>query len=367
MTSDTIRVGFLGASTIARKVWAAIERAGNMQVTLVGSRSLEVAQKFIDECTESLHISEERKALAATYNEVVGSSNVDVVYISIPVTARHEWVMKCAENNKHVVGEKPPASTPEQLQSWLETLSAKALLYMDGTMFSHGPYVKKVVECLPEIGDIHQMTFVFSFRASPERLQNDIRCNPNLEPLGALGDIGWYGIRSFLHMVNFAMPTTVAGRIIEELPNGAVTSFKGELTFPGAKPDSKIHAYFYCSFLSSPQQCFIVSGTKGRIVADQLTNPLTDAGAVCFKIVKPMFAGPNPGTAVTVEQTVTNVEVPEETGHMQETQMWRDVRDSLKRDESGSLIAKEDAVREWARKSWMTHCIAAKLMESARS
>ncbi|CAG9574192.1 oxidoreductase-like protein [Leishmania major strain Friedlin] len=367
MSSDTIRVGFLGASTIAHKVWAAIEAAGNMQVTLVGSRSVEVAQKFVDECTENLHISEERKAAAATYDEVVGSSNVDVVYMSIPVTTRHEWVMKCAANNKHVVGEKPPASTPEQLQSWIEALSAKGLLYMDGTMFSHGPYVKKVVECLPEIGDIRRMTFIFSFRASPERLQNDIRCNPDLEPLGALGDIGWYGIRSFLHMVDFVMPTTVAGRILEELPNGAVTSFKGELFFPGAKPDTNIYAYFYCSFLSSLQQSFIVSGTKGRIVAEQLTNPLTDAGAACFTIVKPMFSGPDPNTDVTVEQTVTKVQVPEETGHMQETQMWRDVRDCLRKDESGRLIAEEDAVREWARKSWMTHCIAAKLMESARS
>ncbi|KAK7195868.1 oxidoreductase-like protein [Novymonas esmeraldas] len=367
MAAEPIRVGFLGASSIAHKVWAAIEAAGNMQVTLVGSRSAEAAQKFIDECTESLHISADRKAVPATYDEVVASPSVDVVYMSNPVTARHTWVMKCAEHNKHVVGEKPPASSPEQLQSWLEALSSKGLLYMDGTMFSHGPYVKKVVESLPEIGDIRRMTFTLSFRASPEKLQKDIRCNPELEPLGALGDVGWYAIRSFLHVVNFTMPTAVAGRIVEQLPNGAVLAFKGELTFPGAKPGDNISASFFGSFLNSAEQDFIISGTKGRIVAAQFTNPLTDAGATRFKIVKPTFAGPDPNTDVTVEQTVIEVEVPEEPGHMQETQMWRNVRDALGKDESGRLIANEDAVQEWGRRSWITHCIAAKLMESARS
>ncbi|KAG5478654.1 hypothetical protein LSCM1_06058 [Leishmania martiniquensis] len=367
MSTGTIRVGFIETSNAAQKVWAAIEAAGSMQVTLVGSCSTEAAQKFIAECTESLLISDERKAAPATYDEVVRSPNVDVVYISIPVTTRHEWVMKCAENNKHVVCEEPPSSTLEQLQTWLETLSSKGLLYMDGTMFSHGPYVKKVVEYLPQIGDIRRMTFNLSFRVPPEKLQKDIRCNPDLKPLGALGDLGWYGIRSFLHMVNFTMPTTVSGRIVEKLANGAVASFKGELTFPGATPGSEIYAHFYSSFLSSPEKTFIISGSEGRIIADHLANPLTGAGGVHFKIIKPVFDGPDPSTDVTVEQTVKDIEVAEETGHMQETEMWRDVRNCLKKNESGRLVAGEDAVREWGRKSWITYCIAAKLMESARS
>ncbi|KAG5501213.1 hypothetical protein JIQ42_06212 [Leishmania sp. Namibia] len=134
MSTDTIRVDSLGASSVAHKMWAVIETAASVQVTLVGSRSTEAAQKFIDESTEHLRISEDHKGVLATYDEVVASPNVDVVYMSIPVTTRHEWVMKCAENNKHVIGEKPPVSTLGQLKMWLEALSSKGLLYMDGTV-----------------------------------------------------------------------------------------------------------------------------------------------------------------------------------------------------------------------------------------
>ncbi|KAG5501214.1 hypothetical protein JIQ42_06213 [Leishmania sp. Namibia] len=80
-----------------------------------------------------------------------------------------------------------------------------------------------------------------------------------------------------------------------------------------------------------------------------------------------MFADPDPSTDVTVKYAVKSVEVPEETEHMQEMQMWRDIRDCLKKDESSRLVAEEDAVREWGRRLWIIYCIAAKLMESAGS
>lgn len=366
MSEDTIKVGFLGASGIAKKVWAAIEAAGNMQVTMVGSRDQETGQKFIDEGMASLKIPPDRKAVTGTYDEVITSADVDVVYISIPVTKRQEWVMKCAENGKHVVGEKPPATTAEELQSWLEALSAKGLLYMDGTMFSHGPYVQKVVDCLPQIGELRHMSACLSFNAGEEWSKNDIRCKPDLEPAGALGDCGWYCVRSFLHMVHFQMPIAVSGRIVEQLSNGAVVAFKGDLTFKGQSEDDHIYGTFFCSFMSSAEQYFIASGTKGRIVACQFTNPLTDVGATHFKVIHPVAGDFAPDPDIKIEQVVTDVEVPEETGHMQETQMWRDVRDCLQRDEKGKLFAQEDAVRQWGRKAWITQTIVEKLLESAR-
>ncbi|KPA84038.1 oxidoreductase-like protein [Leptomonas pyrrhocoris] len=367
MSDTTIKVGFLGASSIAHKVWAAIEAAGNMQVTMVGCRNQEAGQKFIDESMECLKISPDRKAVAASYDEVVTSPDVDVVYISIPVTLRHEWVMKCAEHGKHVVGEKPPASSPEQLQSWLEALSANGLLYMDGTMFSHGPYVQKVIDCLPQIGELRHMSSAVSFHAGDERVASDIRGRPDMEPAGALGDCGWYCVRSFLHMVNFKMPIAVSGRIVEQLPNGAIVAFKGDLTFKGETEDDNIYATFFCGFMSSSEQYFIASGSKGRIVANQLTNPLTDVGPTHFQVINPIAGDFAPTPDIKTEDVVTDVEVPEETGHLQETQMWRDVRDCLKKDADGTLIAEEDAVRQWGRKAWITQTVVAKLLESARS
>lgn len=365
MSDSVVRVGFVGASSISRKVWAAIEAAGHLQVTCVGSRTAERARDYIKASVESLHISEQRVPAAATYEEVVSSPDVDVVYISLPVTARNEWVLKCAQNGKHVVGEKPPAASTEQLQEWLKALGEHRLLYMDGTMFSHGPYVKSVVEAIPKVGTVRHMAATLTFCAPPERVQADIRMKPELEPLGAIGDTGWYCVRSFLHMMNFAMPVAVAGRVIEKLPNGAIMSFKGDLTFTDPKTNEPIYATFYCGFTSSPEQDFIISGTKGTIDAPHLTNPLTDVGPAKFEIITPSVV--EGGIDVKVIRHVDVVEIPEECGHAQETEMWRCVHRSLQRGKDGRLVADETAAQEWGKRAWITQCVLEKLLESSKS
>ncbi|KAG5504373.1 hypothetical protein JKF63_04824 [Porcisia hertigi] len=102
------------------------------------------------------------------------------------------------------------------------------------------------------------------------------------------------------------------------------------------------------------------------MVAEQLTNSLTDPGITCFKFVKPTFAGLDPNTVITVEQKIATGEVPKETVHLQKTLMWRDICNFLTKDESDRLMAHEEAVREWDRKFWIKLSLADKLMVSAR-
>ncbi|KAH7833388.1 hypothetical protein Vadar_005802 [Vaccinium darrowii] len=50
----------------------------------------------------------------------------------------------------------------------------------------------------------------FTFAANSDFLQNDIRVKPDLDALGALGEIGWYCIRSMLWAADFELPKTVS-------------------------------------------------------------------------------------------------------------------------------------------------------------
>ncbi|KAJ6412430.1 hypothetical protein OIU84_005476 [Salix udensis] len=49
----------------------------------------------------------------------------------------------------------------------------------------------------------------FTFAGDEDFLKNDIRVKSDLDAHGALGDAGWYGIRSILWAVDYELPKTV--------------------------------------------------------------------------------------------------------------------------------------------------------------
>ncbi|RNF27612.1 oxidoreductase-like protein [Trypanosoma conorhini] len=359
--TPAVHVGLLGASAIARKVWDAINRAG-LLVTVVGSRNPQKAEAFVQECCEYLNLDASSRPRVCSYEELVVSDDVDVVYISIPVMERPVWVVKCAEHDKHVVGEKPPAENAAVLQDWLERLGARQLLYMDGTMFSHGPWVQKLLETLPRCGKVRRMTAALAWCADAERRRSDIRLNPALENLGALGDCGWYCVRVMLHAMNFQMPKAVVGRILEKNEKGAILAFSGELSFD--VDGERVTGYLYCALNSAQQAEFTVSGTTGIIEAPNIYVPVTaPAGRASFKFVEARTAAR--GTELTVTREEHVIAVPDEDGYCQQTRMWRDVDAALSRNREGRLVASAAAMQQWGRMAWMTQCILDKLAESA--
>ena len=91
-----------------------------------------------------------------------------------------------------------------------------------------------------------QIQTIFTFAADPDFLKNDIRVKPDLDANGALGDAGWYCIRSILWAVDYELPKTVIAL------HGAVLNDAGVILSCGASlhwDDGKV-ATFHCSFLS---------------------------------------------------------------------------------------------------------------------
>ena len=67
---------------------------------------------------------------------------------------------------------------------------------MDGVMFMHHTRLtamSKRVHADAALGTVRRVNTSFAFPAhlSPEFVAKDIRFNPELEPLGCLGDLGW--------------------------------------------------------------------------------------------------------------------------------------------------------------------------------
>jgi predicted dehydrogenase len=192
-----VRWGILGAANIARRNWKAIRNSGNGTIVAIASRDLKRCEQFIAECQREAPMDLLPRAFGS-YGELLASKDIDAVYIPLPTGVREEWVIRAAEAGKHVVCEKPCATSVAGLRRMIEACKRNNVQFMDGVMFMHSgrlAQLREVLEDSARFGPLKRITSAFSFFAPPEFFQENIRADAALEPYGALGDLGWYCIR----------------------------------------------------------------------------------------------------------------------------------------------------------------------------
>ena len=146
--------------------------------------------------------------------------------------------------------------------------------FMDGVMFNHNPRLDHLQTVLgdPErIGPIRRITSVFNFLGTGDFRETNVRAQNNLEPLGCLGDLGWYCIRFSLWAMGWKLPLEATGRILAGGKDCAPLDFSGELFFADG-----VSAAFHCSFLAQGQQWAVVSGAQGTIRVPDFVLPISE-------------------------------------------------------------------------------------------
>jgi predicted dehydrogenase len=261
-----LRWGILGTANIARKNWKSVLHSGNV-VTAVASRNARRSGEFIEQCQKD-HPFATAPAALGSYEELINSPNVDAIYIPIPTGLRKDWVVRAAKAGKHILSEKPCAPTVADLREIIDACQRHSVQFMDGVMFMHNPRLARIRRALEDsarLGNIKRIASHFSFEAADDFLHANIRSDAALEPLGCLGDLGWYNIRFALWTMNWQLPREVSGRILSQAgrqPGQAQVPFEfsGELLFAQG-----VSSGFYCSFLTTYSNWAVVTGTKGEV------------------------------------------------------------------------------------------------------
>jgi predicted dehydrogenase len=286
------RWGILGTAGIARKNWLAIHHAGNARVVAVASRDVDRAAAFIDGCQASRPVARRPDAVGS-YEALLARDDVDAVYLPLPTGIRTEWAVRAAEAGKHVVVEKPCGTTVADLERILAACRRHDVQFMDGVMFRHSRRLEAVRAVLGAdesgIGPIRRIASQFTFRGPPEFFTGNIRMRSDLEPLGALGDLGWYPIAFAVWALWPRLPDAVTGRLLaaggSAEGGGVPWEFAGELLWRSA-PD--VSASFFCSFLVEHQQWAHVSGPRGSVWIDDFVLPSLGS-EVSFTVSRPRF------------------------------------------------------------------------------
>ncbi|MCH2115347.1 MAG: Gfo/Idh/MocA family oxidoreductase [Pirellulales bacterium] len=270
-----VRWGFISTATIGHRNWQAVKLSGNGLIAGVGSRSLDAADAYIDQC-QSWCPFEQRPVAFESYEALIASDQVDAVYVPLPTGLRKQHVIAAANAGKHVLCEKPCAASADDLTEMIDACRANNVQFMDGVMYMHTNRLSQLRERIDDgssVGDVKRITCQFSFCGDDQWLDTNIRLDRALEPHGCLGDLGWYCIRFILWTMNWKMPDRITANMLTERhrdgsPGPVPVEFSAELFFSG-----NVSASFYCSFITHHQQWAIVSGTKGYIQVNDFVLP----------------------------------------------------------------------------------------------
>ncbi len=286
-----LRWGILGTANIARKNWQAMRESGNNTVVAVASRSAERAREYVASCQSHAPMGGPVTA-HGSYEALLADPAVEAVYVPLPTGLRKEWVIRAAEAGKHVICEKPCATSVADLREMLGACERNRVQFMDGVMMMHSARLAKVREALEDgtsVGRLRRMESTFSFQGEDDFLADNIRMHSGLEPDGCLGDLGWYSIRFMLWVMKWEMPTSMTGRTLAargrpDSPQGIPMEFVGELRWE----EAEVSGSFYCSFQTENQQFMTLSGTKGYLHMPDFVLPF-HGSEVGFEVTNSVF------------------------------------------------------------------------------
>lgn len=171
---------FVGVAIASPEEWAGV---GNVTeaTSAVIDKERQKAQTFVDNYGGRIFEG---------YQTLIGSSDVDVVYLPLPPALHFKWAKRTLEAGKNAYVEKPFTTSLEDTQALLAIAKEKKLAVHENYMFVFHKQLQAIKDLIAagEIGKVRQYHVSFGF---PRRAANDFRYNKALGG-GALLDAGGY-------------------------------------------------------------------------------------------------------------------------------------------------------------------------------
>ena len=260
-----LRWGIVGTGGIANSMAGMIRMADAAAIGAVSSRRMESAEEF----------SKDHDVPNAfdSWQEMIDSDAVDAIYVATPTSVREEICIAAARGGKHVLGEKPFASLPS-VERIVQACRDNDVAFMDGTHFVHHPRTLDIKKHREErLGFVWSVASAFQFMLAD---RGNIRFNPELEPMGAIGDAGWYNMRAAVeYLPPDVVLDTVSAHLRRDSETGAAISGTGVLEFTDGSTST-----WNCGFDSGGVVMDLrVTGTKGVINIDDFLGQNRDGSA----------------------------------------------------------------------------------------
>jgi len=261
----SLRWGIVGTGGIANSMAGMIRIADAAEIGAVSSRRMETAREFAQ--------THDVPNAFDSWEKMIGSDTVDAVYVATPTSVREDICVAAARAGKHVLGEKPFASLPS-VRRITAACRDNGVAFMDGTHFVHHPRTLDIRRRREErLGFVWSVASAFQFNLAD---RGNIRFNPELEPMGAIGDAGWYNMRAAVEYLppGVVLETSTA-HLRRDAESGAAISGSGVLRFTDGSTST-----WNCGFDSGAVVMDLrITGTGGVINIDDFLSQNRDGSA----------------------------------------------------------------------------------------
>jgi len=239
-----LRIGILGCANVARKsAIPALKNLPNIELVGIASRDLLKANQWVKE----FGINN-----AYSYDDLVESDEIDAIYVPLPIGLHEKWVIKAAENGKHVICEKSISDNFNSVKKIVEVCKTNEVVLFENFMCDYHTQHVKVKELISEIGETSVFNGFFGF---PPLDKKNFRYDSELGG-GSLNDAGAYTV--FMVRKFFGEPLTATCSLV--LDGGVDIKGSAMLDFK----DGKIGLLSF-GFNNVYQNNYIIWGSKGLI------------------------------------------------------------------------------------------------------
>ena len=207
-----------------------------------------------------LRVVRERYPLVGTttnWEEALTNKWVDAIVVATNATSHFQVARQCLLSGKHVLVEKPLATTVADVEALIQTAEERKVILMVGHTFLYNAGIRKVKELI-STNDFGRVYYLHATRTNMGPIRDDVN---------ALWDLASHDVSIFNYLLD-EQPEWVSAVGSQRLSNDRHDIGFATLNYPGG-----IIGNIHASWLDPNKvREVVVVGSKRRIVFDDLNN-----------------------------------------------------------------------------------------------
>lgn len=255
-----IRFGVLGTGRITRRMVAELQQAVGVQVAGIASRDASRARWYANQFGIPRAVD--------NYAAMVRSDQIDAVYIALPPAMHAQWAVAAAAAGKHVLCEKPLATSLEDTLRIEAACAAAGVRWLDATAWIHHRRTAAMQAVIRggQLGNIRHISSAVSFF---EPFQSDDHRLSDALGGGCLLDLGWYAFGAAVWAAGGRAPQRV-------FATGRRRGDVWDRTSAVCVFHDGISATINCGYDMATRKWMEVAGDEASIICDDFTRPWND-------------------------------------------------------------------------------------------
>ncbi len=152
-----INWGIIGLGKIALQFANGFQYSNKAELKGIASKNLKKLEKF------KINFQIDERYCFNNYEDLLQCKEIDAIYIALPNSLHHEWIVRCIENNKKILVEKPATLNFDEIKDLKNKYDMKNIFFAEAFMYRYHPQIQKVIELIEKkiVGDIISMKSFF--------------------------------------------------------------------------------------------------------------------------------------------------------------------------------------------------------------